>query len=116
MRCFDIVTDEGTMNNATFPAHQSSADRNRLGYRNLAAQCLSQMLDRKVETQAGVQASCCGTWNTAVVAGLDQRASTPVPFLKYGDGFHGRWIRARPAADGIDTGGLSAFPSESAGR
>ena len=81
MRCFEIVSPEGTMNNATFPAAINRAPiATAWAIGNLAAQCLSQMLDRRVETQGGVQASCCGTWNTAVVAGLDQRASAPVPF------------------------------------
>jgi len=111
MRCFDIVTDEGTMNNATFPAAINRAPiATAWAIGNLAAQCLSQMLDRKVETQAGVQASCCGTWNTAVVAGLDQRASTPVPFLNMVMDSMAGGFGARPAADGIDTGGLFCIP------
>jgi N-methylhydantoinase B len=44
MRCFDIVTPEGTLNNATFPA---AVNRAPLGtgwiIGNLAAQCLSEM-------------------------------------------------------------------------
>ena len=39
------------------------------------------MLDRSVDLGRSVQASCCGTWDTAVIAGLDERGAVPVPFL-----------------------------------
>ena len=111
MRCFEIVSPEGTMNNATFPAAINRAPiATAWAIGNLAAQCLSQMLDRRVDTQGGVQASCCGTWNTAVVAGLDQRASTPVPFLNMVMDSMAGGFGARPASDGIDTGGLFCIP------
>lgn len=111
MRCFDIVTPEGTMNNAAFPAAVNKAPiATAWAIGNLAAQCLSQMLDRKVETAANVQATCCGTWNGAVVAGLDQRASTPVPFLNVVMDSMAGGYGAKPSADGIDTGGLFCIP------
>lgn len=111
MRCFDIVTPEGTLNNATFPAAVSKAPiATAWAIGNLTSQCLSQMLDRKIELHGGVQASCCGTWNTAVVAGLDQRAAEPTPFLNVVMESMGGGYGARPRADGIDTGGLFCIP------
>lgn len=111
MRCFDIVTDEGTLNNASFPAAISKAPiATAWLIGNLAAQCLSQMLDRAVDSQASVQASCCGTWNTAVIAGLDQRAAQPAPFLSVVMDSMAGGYGARPQADGIDTGGLFCIP------
>ncbi|SLJ53545.1 Uncharacterised protein [Mycobacteroides abscessus subsp. abscessus] len=43
---------------------------------NLIAECLAQMLDQHIEFGKNVQASCCGTWDTAVVAGLDAPSPT----------------------------------------
>jgi N-methylhydantoinase B len=111
LRCFDIVSAEGTLNNAMFPAAVNKAPiATAWAIGNLAAQCLSQMLDRRVETHGSVQASCCGTWNTAVVAGLDHRPATPTPFLDVVMDSMAGGYGARPAADGIDTGGLFCIP------
>jgi N-methylhydantoinase B len=111
MRCFDLVTEEGTINNATFPA---AVSRGPIGPAwltgNLVAECLAQMLDRTIEFGKNVQATCCGTWDTAVIAGLDERGEQPAPFLSIimepmSGGYGGR-----PHADGTDTGGLFCIP------
>jgi N-methylhydantoinase B len=111
MRCFDLVTEEGTVNNATFPA---AVSRGPIGPAwltgSLVAECLSQMLDRSIELGKNVQATCCGTWDTAVIAGLDERGEQPVPFLNVimepmSGGYGGR-----PHTDGMDTGGLFCIP------
>lgn len=111
MRCFDLVTEEGTVNNATFPA---AVSRGPIGPAwltgNLVAECLAQMLDRTIEFGKNVQATCCGTWDTAVIAGLDERGEQPAPFLSIimepmSGGYGGR-----PHADGTDTGGLFCIP------
>lgn len=111
MRCFDIVTPEGTMNNAAFPAAINKAPiATAWAIGNLAAQCLSQMLDCSVDLKANVQATCCGTWNTAVLAGLDQRAHRHTPFVDVVMESMAGGYGARPTADGIDTGGLFCIP------
>jgi len=111
MRCFDIVTPEGTMNNAAFPAAINKAPiATAWAIGNLAAQCLSQMLDCSVDLKANVQATCCGTWNTAVLAGLDQRAKRHTPFVDVVMESMAGGYGARPTADGIDTGGLFCIP------
>lgn len=111
IRCFDIVTPEGTMNNAAFPAAVNRAPiATAWAIGNLAAQCLSQMLDRGHGHKLGVQASCCGTWNTAVVAGLDQRGAQPAPFLNVVMDSMAGGYGAKPSSDGIDTGGLFCIP------
>jgi N-methylhydantoinase B len=111
MRCFDLVTEEGTLNNATYPA---AVSRGPIGpawqTASLVAECLSQMLDRSVEHDRSVQATCCGTWDTAVIAGLDQRGPVPVPFLNVLMEPMAGGYGARPAADGMDTGGLFCIP------
>ncbi|KAA9166532.1 hydantoinase B/oxoprolinase family protein [Amycolatopsis acidicola] len=111
MRCFDLVTEEGTLNNATFPA---AVGRGPIGPAwltgNLIAECLSQMLDRDLELGNNVQATCCGTWDTAVIAGLDERGEQPAPFLSIMMEPMAGGYGARPHADGVDTGGLFCIP------
>jgi N-methylhydantoinase B len=111
MRCFDLVTEEGTLNNATFPA---AVSRGPIGPAwltgSLVAECLAQMLDRDLELGRNVQATCCGTWDTAVIAGLDERGEQPVPFLSIIMEPMAGGYGARPHADGIDTGGLFCIP------
>ncbi len=112
MRCFDLIAEEGTINNATFPA---AVSRGPIGPAwltgTLVAECLSQMLDRSVDLGRSVQASCCGTWDTAVIAGLDERGAVPAPFLNILMEPMAGGYGARPHADGMDTGGAgcSAF-------
>ncbi|MHA4852052.1 hydantoinase B/oxoprolinase family protein [Rhodococcus sp. MSC1_016] len=111
MRCFDLVAEEGTINNATFPA---AVSRGPIGPAwltgTLIAECLSQMLDRSVDLGTSVQAACCGTWDTAVIAGLDERPEQSVPFLNIMMEPMAGGYGARPTADGMDTGGLFCIP------
>jgi len=111
MRCFDIVTPEGTLNNATFPA---AVNRAPLGTAwligNLVAQCLSLMLDRNFEMRKNLQASCCGTYNVALVAGVDERSETPTPFLNVVMESVAGGYGARATRDGISTGGNFCIP------
>lgn len=111
MRCFDLIADEGSLVNATYPAAVSRAPIGpawALGA--LVAECLSQMMDRTVEFQDRVQAACCGTHDTAVVAGLDQRGEVPVPFLNIIMDVVAAGYGARPKTDGMDTGGVFCIP------
>ena len=111
MRCFDLITEEGTLNNATFPA---AVSRGPIGPAwltgSLVAECLSGMLDRSLELGKNVQATCCGTWDTAIIAGLDERGEQPAPFLNIIMEPMAGGYGARPHADGIDTGGLFCIP------
>jgi N-methylhydantoinase B len=111
MRCFDIVAQEGTLNNAGFPAAISKAPiATAWAIGNLAAQCLSEMLNCTIDMKENVQATCCGTWNTAVLAGLDQRGGRQVPFVDVVMESMAGGYGARPSTDGIDTGGLFCIP------
>ncbi|QYE36364.1 hydantoinase B/oxoprolinase family protein [Polymorphobacter sp. PAMC 29334] len=111
MRCFDIVTPEGTLNNARFPA---AVNRAPLGSAwmigNLVAQCLSLMLDRNFEMRKNLQASCCGTFNVALIAGVDERNDTAVPFLNAVMDSVAGGYGARADRDGISTGGNFCIP------
>jgi N-methylhydantoinase B len=111
MRCFEIIAPEGTLVNATFPA---AINRAPLGtgwtIGNLVSQCLSQMLDRSFNFRANVQASCCGTFDFACVAGVDERPEQPVPFLNVVMETVAGGYGARPTRDGINTGGSFCIP------
>lgn len=111
MRCFDLIAEEGTINNATFPA---AVSRGPIGPAwltgTLVAECLSQMLDRSIDLGRSVQASCCGTWDTAVFAGLDERGAMPAPFINIMMEPMAGGYGARPDVDGMDTGGLFCIP------
>lgn len=111
MRCLDIIAPEGTLVNATFPA---AINRAPLGtgwtIGNLAAQCIAQMLDREVHFRENAQASCCGTFDFACVAGLDERPEQPVPFLNVVMETVAGGYGARPMHDGINTGGSFCIP------
>jgi N-methylhydantoinase B len=111
MRCFDLITEEGTLNNATFPA---AVSRGPIGPAwltgSLVAECLSGLLDRSLELGKNVQATCCGTWDTAIIAGLDERGEQPAPFLNIIMEPMAGGYGARPHADGLDTGGLFCIP------
>jgi len=111
MRCFDIIAPEGTLVNATFPA---AINRAPLGtgwmIGNLVAQCLSQMLERDFRFRDNVQASCCGTFDFACVAGTDERPKEPVPFLNVVMETVAGGYGARPGRDGINTGGSFCIP------
>lgn len=111
MRCFDLISEEGTINNATFPA---AVSRGPIGPAwltgSLIAECLSQMLDRSVEFGDSVQASCCGTHDTAVLAGMDERGEQPMPFINIVMDVMAAGYGARPKTDGMDTGGLNCIP------
>jgi len=111
MRCFDLIAEEGTLTNATFPAAIGRAPIGPAWMTGtLVADCLSQMLDGSAELGKFVQASCCGTWDTATIAGLDMRGAQPVPFLNVIMEPMAGGYGARPHTDGIDTGGLFCIP------
>lgn len=111
MRCFDLVSEDGTINNASYPA---AVARGPIGPAwltgTLVAECLSQMLERDADLGKSVQAACCGTWDTAVLAGLDERGAVPAPFLNIMMEPMAGGYGARPHADGMDTGGLFCIP------
>jgi N-methylhydantoinase B len=108
MRCFDIVTDEGTLNNATFPAGVCKGSvASAWATSNVVTECLSKMLDTSADTRRTVISVCCGTWDLGVLAGLDQRSNPFVTLLlePMAAGFGAKVDR-----DGVDTGGLPIIP------
>jgi N-methylhydantoinase B len=111
MRCFDILSEEGTINNALFPAAVSRAPIGPAwATGSLIAECFAKMFEANSQTLPEVQASCCGTYDTCCIAGLDQRGEVPVPFVNvFMDTMAGGY-GAHVDRDGIDTGGLLCIP------
>jgi N-methylhydantoinase B len=111
MRCFDLVSEEGTINNATFPAALSRAPIGPAWLTgSLVTECLAQMLDRSDDLIDNVRANCCGTHDTAVLAGVDQRGEHDFPFIHIVMDVMAAGYGARPTVDGLDTGGLACIP------
>lgn len=110
-RCFDIVSEKGTLNNCLFPAGISRAPIDSAWVTGLVAiECISKMLNTTAELRKNVWAGCIGTWATMLVAGLDQRASPPMPFLFANLDPMAGGLGARTDKDGVDTGGLHLIP------
>lgn len=108
MRCFDIISDEETLNNASFPAGVCKASvASCWATSNVVTECLSKMLDTHMELRKSALSVCCGTWSLGVLAGVDQRKNPFVSMLM--DPMAGG-LGARTDQDGVDTGGQLTIP------
>jgi N-methylhydantoinase B len=108
MRCFDIVSDEGTINNASFPAAVGWAPISAAwATSNLVAECIAKMLDTSAEMRPRVQAGCTGSMDIVTLAGIDQRGAPSVLMLL---GAMAGGYGARPGHDGADTAGILPIP------
>src|SRR5712671_1744370 len=86
MRCFDLVSEEGTITNATFPAALSRAPIGPAWLTgSLVGECLAQMLDRSDDLIDNVRANCCGTHDTAILAGMDPGGLACIPMGRIPD-------------------------------
>lgn len=107
-RCISIKSEEGTLNNATFPAAVGKGSvASAWATMNAVTECLSKMLDTSIELKEQVQSVCCGTWQLCVMAGLDQRSQ---PFATMLTDSMGGGFGAGLDHDGVDTGGLLLIP------
>ena len=107
-RCIDIVSEPGTINNCTFPAGIGKASvASAWATTNVATECISGMLDAHPEHRRRMMSVCCGTWDFALLAGVDQRGAGFVTMIC--DSMAGG-LGARSDADGVDTGGLACIP------
>jgi N-methylhydantoinase B len=110
MRCFDIVSEEGTLNNAAFPAGVCKASvASAWATANAVNECLSRMLDASEHERDRdrVMAVPCGTWDLGILAGVDEGMAPFVTMLlePMAAGFGALVDR-----DGVDTGGLLPVP------
>ena len=108
LRCFDIVTEEGTINNATFPAAVGwGSITSGLGTMNVVSEVIGRMVDTSPDLVERVQASCTSTYDVVTLAGVDREGAPNVNivFTPMAGGFG-----ARPYEDGADTAGSLNIP------
>jgi len=106
-RCYDIVSEPGTINNCRFPAGISKASvASCWATANAVAECIAGMLDASPKYRELLMADSCGTWDLAFFAGVDQREQPFATML--GDPMAGG-LGARSDQDGVDTGGLAVI-------
>jgi N-methylhydantoinase B len=103
LRCFDIVSEEGTLNNVIFPGGVSKGSvASSWATMNAVVECLSKMVDANPEQRKNGIAVCVGTWSLAALSGIDQYRRPFVTMLM--DPMAGG-LGARTDSDGVDTGG-----------
>lgn len=108
LRCFDIVTEEGTINNATFPAAVGwGSITSGLGTMNVVSEAIGRMVDTSIDLKERVQASCTSTYDVVTLAGVDREGvpNVNIVFTAMAGGFG-----ARPYEDGADTAGSLNIP------
>ncbi len=103
-RIVEIVSEEGTVNNAVSPAATSMASiSGTLATQQAVANAFSKMLLASDEFREEAQAAWSSMPNVMVFAGLDRRG---MPFTSPDMNNSGGGAGARTFADGIDTGGI----------
>lgn len=111
LRCIDIRSEEGTLNNAMFPA---AVGKGPLGpgwvTGNLVAECLGKLLDSRPETRRDVQSVCAGTYDGCGISGMDERGDYAVPFMSGIFDSMASGFGAQVEQDGVDTGGFVLIP------
>lgn len=107
-RCFDIISEPGTINNCNFPAGIGKASvASAWATQNVVSECVGNMLAVHPEHRKSLMCVCCGTWDLALLAGLDQRGN---PFVTMVCDSMAGGLGARVDQDGVDTGGLNCIP------
>ena len=107
-RCIEVISEPGTINNCTFPAGIGKASvASAWATQNAVTECIAGMLDTHPEHRKRLMSVCCGTWDFALLAGVDQRGSGFVTMIC--DSMAGG-LGARVDSDGVDTGGLACIP------
>ena len=107
-RCLEIISEPGTINNCTFPSGIGKASvASAWATTNVVTECLAGMLDAHPAHRKRLMSVCCGTWDFALLAGVDQRGGGFVTMLC--DSMAGG-LGARTDSDGVDTGGLACIP------
>lgn len=112
MRCFEIVTDEDTITNASFPAAVGKAPFGPAwGAGNLVAEVLAKMLDAEPAHRRDVQSICNGTTDLCVVSGVDVRGGASKGFVSPIFDMMAGGYGAQVHHDGVDTGGRLIIPA-----
>lgn len=112
MRCFEIITDEDTITNASFPAAVGKGPFGPAwGSGNLVAEVIAKMLDAEPAHRDDVQSICNGTTDLCVVSGVDVRGGASKGFVSPVFDVMAGGYGAQVHHDGVDTGGRLIIPS-----
>ncbi|MFJ6076312.1 hydantoinase B/oxoprolinase family protein [Streptomyces sp. NPDC093065] len=112
MRCFEIITDEDTITNASFPAAVGKGPFGPAwGSGNLVAEVIARMLDAEPDHREDVQSICNGTTDLCVVSGVDVRGGGSKGFVSPIFDVMAGGYGAQVHHDGVDTGGRLIIPS-----
>jgi len=107
-RCLEIVSEPGTINNCTFPAGIGKASvSSAWATQNAASETIASMLHTDPVLAGSAMSVCCGTWDLALLAGVDQRGGGFVTMLC--DSMAGG-LGAKVDGDGVDSGGVNCIP------
>ena len=107
-RCVEIISEPGTINNCTFPAGIGKASvASAWSTQNAVSECVASMLVTHPQHRKAAMSCCQGTWDLALLAGVDQRGGPFVTMLC--DPMAGG-LGARIDQDGVDTGGQIPIP------
>jgi N-methylhydantoinase B len=107
-RCIEIVSEPGTLNNCTFPAGIGKASvSSAWATQNAVSETVAAMLHTDPVLSRSAMSVCCGTWDLALLAGVDQRGGGFVTMIcdSMAGGFG-----AKVDGDGVDTGGQNCIP------
>lgn len=105
MRCVEIISEPGTVNNCTFPAGISKASvASAWATGNAVHECIASMLDAEETETPSFMSLCKGSFGLSLLAGVDQHDHPFVTMLS--DSMAGGF-GARPDRDGVDTAGES---------
>lgn len=111
LRCITIISEEGTIVNARFPAAIGKAPFGPAwAVSNLVSECFGRMLDTAPQTRRDVQSVCSGTFDACMLAGTDERAGIPLPFVTAAFDAMAAGFGAQVDHDGVDTGGFLMIP------
>ncbi|MFG2304701.1 hydantoinase B/oxoprolinase family protein [Actinacidiphila glaucinigra] len=112
MRCFEIITEENTITNASFPAAVGKGPFGPAwGSGNLVAEVIAKMLDAEPDHRTDVQSICNGTTDLCVVSGVDVRDGDSKGFVSPIFDVMAGGYGAQVHHDGVDTGGRLIIPS-----
>lgn len=104
LRCVDIIAEEGTINNANFPAGISRASlASSWATQSAVGECISAMLETHKESRKDLISVSCGSFDLVLMSGVDKDDAPYVTLL--GDCMAGG-LGARADQDGVDTGGM----------
>jgi len=107
-RCIDIISEPGTINNCNFPAGIGKASvASCWATQNVTAECVATLLAIHPDHRKSLMCVSCGTWDLALLAGLDQRGA---PFVTMICDSMAGGLGARSDQDGVDTGGVATIP------